>query len=221
VLLERSLRALETAYGASDARVADVATELAQVLDAEGRTNEAIALFRRSLAIADATHTPADPRFIATLDGLGRALRVSGELEPAEDVLRRALVARQHLGADALALTDAQIALGTVCRDRRKSEEAESLLLAAIATRERRLAPNDPAIAAAVQELATLYRGEWRLAEAERLYLRTLEIRERALGSDHRDVAETLLNLERTYLSLGNHGEADRVRRRAVAIAPA
>jgi tetratricopeptide (TPR) repeat protein len=97
-----------------------------------------------------------------------------------------------------------------VCRDRRKSEEAESLLLAAIA-----------GSLGAVQELATLYRGEWRLAEAERLYLRTLEIRERALGSDHRDVAETLLNLERTYLSLGNHGEADRVRRRAVAIAPA
>ncbi|HVD30710.1 MAG TPA: tetratricopeptide repeat protein, partial [Methylomirabilota bacterium] len=216
---ERSLHALEAAYGTADLRVADVATELAEVLVVEGRTIEAIGLFRRSLAIAEAGRSSADPLSIATLDGLGRALQVNGDLEAAEGILRRALDAWKLRGADDLALTGPQIALGTVCRDRRKSDEAESLLLTAIATRERRLSPSDPAIASAVQELATLYRGEWRLAEAERLYLRTLEIRERALGSDHADVAETLLNLERTYLSLGNNGEADRVHRRAAAIA--
>jgi tetratricopeptide (TPR) repeat protein len=200
-------------------RVAEIGAELAHVLVAEGRPREAIELLRRSLAVSESLRRPGDPGLLGILDDLGRALQGAGDLEESEDVLRRALDGRQQAGYDEISVSEAQIALGAVCRDRRKSQEAESLFSSAIATRERRLLPTDPAIAQAVQELATLYRGEWRLAEAERLYLRALEIRELAFGTEHPDVAETLLHLERTYLSLGNHGEADRVHRRAAAIA--
>jgi tetratricopeptide (TPR) repeat protein/CHAT domain-containing protein len=78
--------------------------------------------------------------------------------------------------------------------------------------------PNDPATAAALNNLAVVYSIQGRHEEALKAYGRALEIRETALGPRHPEVASTLNNLSVVYRSQGRYEEALKANGRALAI---
>ena len=95
--------------------------------------------------------------------------------------------------------------------------EAEKLLSDALKEAEK-LGPNDPRLAASLNNLAAIYDAQGKYAEAEPLYKRSLAIREKALGPDHPDVATTLENYADLMRKTGREAEAEKMKVRATAI---
>ena len=88
----------------------------------------------------------------------------------------------------------------------------------ALALRETHADPDDPTIAAALNNLAVLYDETGRHAEAEPLFKRALQIDEAKLGPDHPLVAIRLNNMAMQYMATGRYAEAEPLLKRALKI---
>jgi tetratricopeptide (TPR) repeat protein len=99
-----------------------------------------------------------------------------------------------------------------------KFSEAIPLARQVLATWEKVLGRDHPAVATALNNLATLYNEQGDYAEAEPLYKRALTIYEKALAPDHPDVARVLSNLATLYKEQGRYAEAEPLYKRALAI---
>jgi tetratricopeptide (TPR) repeat protein len=97
-------------------------------------------------------------------------------------------------------------------------QETEKVLKRALKLREKSLKPDDPALAASLNNLAVLYKIQGKSAEAEPLYQRALAINEKALGPEHPDVAVSLYNLAELYRAQGKYKEAEPLYKQALAI---
>jgi serine/threonine protein kinase/Tfp pilus assembly protein PilF len=97
-------------------------------------------------------------------------------------------------------------------------KKAEPLLGKALKIREKRLRPDHPDLATALNNLALLYKSQGRYGAAEPLYQRALAIREQALGPDHPAVAELLNNLASLFQNQGMYSQARPLYQRALAI---
>jgi serine/threonine protein kinase/Tfp pilus assembly protein PilF len=108
--------------------------------------------------------------------------------------------------------------MGTVYMGLGLYKDAEPLLSAALATRERAFGPSHLDVAVSLNNLAGLYVTQGKYAEAEPLEKRALAIREAALGPDHPDVALILNDLAWLYLYQGKYPVAEPLFKRALAI---
>ena len=95
--------------------------------------------------------------------------------------------------------------------------DAEARLLDAI-DRTKSFGPNDPRLAATLNDLALTYFRLGRYTEAEPLHKRALEIRERTYGMDDPKVAAILNDLAFLYVAQGRTTEAGPLHGRALAI---
>jgi tetratricopeptide (TPR) repeat protein len=95
---------------------------------------------------------------------------------------------------------------------------ANTALVETLSIQEKLLGPEDPYVAAALNNLAALYDDLGRYAEAEPLFKRTLAIDEKALGPEHPSVATSLNNLAELHRHQGRYGEAEPLFKRALAI---
>jgi tetratricopeptide (TPR) repeat protein len=95
---------------------------------------------------------------------------------------------------------------------------AGTALTEALSIQERILGPEDPEVAADLNNLATLYQTLGRYGEAEPLFKRALAISEKTLGPEHPDVAVQLSNLAMLYRDQERYAEAEPLAKRAVMI---
>ena len=98
-----------------------------------------------------------------------------------------------------------------------KYAEALPLMERVLEIREKTLAPEDPLVAEALQDLATIYRNKEDYARAEPLFRRALAIREKVLGEEHPDAAASLNSLAGLYRERGDYDKAEPLFRRALA----
>jgi tetratricopeptide (TPR) repeat protein len=96
--------------------------------------------------------------------------------------------------------------------------EAIPLAQRLLATEERALGPEHPAVANALRNLAILYSEQARFADSEQLYKRALAIQEKALGPNHLDVAITLNNLADLYKNEGRYPEAEGLYKQSLSV---
>jgi tetratricopeptide (TPR) repeat protein len=80
------------------------------------------------------------------------------------------------------------------------------------------LGPDDPGLAAALNDLGVFYYRVNRDAEAEPLHKRALEIQERLLGPTHPDVVKSLFNLAALYYARDRYGDSEALLKRALDI---
>jgi len=99
-----------------------------------------------------------------------------------------------------------------------KYADAVPLAQQVLAIREKRLGPDDPAIAMSLYILAALYTKQGRYADAEPPARRSLDIYEKALGPEHPTVAQALNNLAALYADEGRYGDAEPLYKRSLAI---
>ena len=78
--------------------------------------------------------------------------------------------------------------------------------------------PEDPRLAASLNNLALLYDAQGNYAQAEPLYKRSLAIVEKALGPEHPDVATALENYADLLRKTKREAEAENLEARAKAI---
>lgn len=113
---------------------------------------------------------------------------------------------------------DMMTLIGDVYRELALYEEAETLLVRAVALRRERPGADRLSLAASLHSLARLRAEKAEHAASRKLYEEALALREKALGPEHPDVARTLTSLGRVLASLGDFDTARRHQERALAI---
>lgn len=126
------------------------------------------------------------------------------------------LIARLDLRSeDALSLLNE---VGAYLSEHALYQEAERLLLQALALSESLHGMDDPVTASVLQDLGWLEHRRNQYASAEEHYLRSLAIRERALGPEDPRTARILYLLGLLYLNLSKQEQAEPLLRRALSI---
>lgn len=183
-----------------------------------GNKERATQLFERA---ADAMRARGGPEYLAVLSNIASMLLEREEMKRAaalfaelrERVDRDESVPDRHRAA---ILND----LGERAREEGRLDEAEQLLLQALALRESAYPKSHPAIGRTLDNLGRVWLFRERVGDdvkAEHAFKRALNIFE-AFGSPNRDVGVVLLNL--AMLEMARSGEgAEHLARRALAVA--
>lgn len=191
---------------------------IANSYQATYQVDDAIAYYKRALAIREKALGPDHVDVARTLNDLGGFYRTLTRHREAEQMIRRALAIREK----ALGMEDADVAqtvndLGDVYYTLGQYALAESLFKRAIAIREKVLGPNDPYIAESLVNLGALYNDLGRYGDAEAIAKRAIAIWEKASGPNHRTVAYGLVSIAYTYSMTDRFREAEAALKRAAA----
>ena len=193
--------------------------ELGLLFDAKSRNAEAEPLYRRALAITDASFGPDHPTVATCLNNLALLLKATNRLAEAEPLYRRALaITEASYGPDHPNVASALNNLAQLLQATNRLAEAEPMYRRVLAIFEASYGPNHPRVATALNNLAASLKDTSRLGEAEPLMCRALAIVEASYGPDHPDVAIRLNNLAALLYATIRLAEAEPLMRRAFAI---
>ena len=216
---ERGVQEVATELGENDPAVAGLLDRLASLLRVIARYKDAEPLFRRALAIDDATYGNDHPNVARDLNNLAQLLQDNDRLAEAEPLMRRALA----IDEACFGLNHPNVArdlnnLAQLLDDTNRLAEAEPLMRRALAMGEASYGNDHPKVAIRLNNLAMLLKATNRLAEAEPLMRRALAIDKASYGNDHPNVAIRLNNLACLLQDKNCLAEAEPLMRRALAI---
>ncbi len=212
--LEKALRIRRDYLGDSHPDVGATWLELANLRFFEGHTEDAESLARRAIGILERAPNRDLPRLADAFNTLGLALRQSGRLEEAAQVLRKALDAL-HLIAppteqNRYEEANASESLAGTLRRLGRYREAETLQRAALKGKtvfaEGRF---DSGVATSTYNLAIILHLEGRYGQAERLFRKTREMEAGLYGEDNPYRAVTTAALADTLRAEGEYEEAE------------
>jgi tetratricopeptide (TPR) repeat protein len=193
--------------------------DLGVLLTAKARYVEAEPLFRRALAIDEASYGPDHPNVGIRLNSLAALLHNTNRLNEAEPLCRRALaIDETSYGPDHPNVAIRLNSLAVLLRATNRLSEAEPMCRRALAIDETSYGHDHPMVAISLDNFAELLRATNRLSEAEPLYRRALAIDEVSYGPDHPNVAARLNNLALLLQATNRLSEAEPLYRRALAI---
>ncbi|HEX6863086.1 MAG TPA: tetratricopeptide repeat protein, partial [Thermoanaerobaculia bacterium] len=193
-----------------------VMNQLGMILFAKGLYTEAEPLIRKALEIEEKLGVAGSAEIAIHLTNLGMLLKVMGHLNDAEPLLRKAIeifFGREEPHADR---TKPLNALALVLMEGRRFQEAEMLLLRALALDEE--AENQSSITVTLHNLALLLQATGRTAEAEPVIRRSLEVSKAFYGEDHPRTARKIQILAGIVRDLGRPDEAEPLVRQALEI---
>jgi serine/threonine protein kinase len=125
---------------------------------------------------------------------VGQTYLDNGDPKKSEDHLRDAITLREHLyGQNDLSVAEARASLGRALIEQDRFDEAERYLLEARAVQERRLKPDDKALAATLNGIAVLQQHTGKYADAEKLFRQVIEIHRK--NNERAALASTLCNM--------------------------
>lgn len=222
-LLEKALDLRQAEPGDSSLELAESLHSSAQLDEAEGRVDQALAAYSHALEIRRAALDRGDPevapQVAATLNGLGRVQELQGEFAAAEASQRRALeIQEKVLGKGHAEVGLTLMHLGEVLKEVRQHEEAKSYLERALGTLERHFEPDHPHIAQARVLLGDTLRFTGDNSAAKAQYEAALSVVETAYGQDHPEVAVVLNKLGNLLIAMDDRPAAIRLHLRALAI---
>lgn len=209
---EEQLRAAESELPERSPLQSVVYNNLAELLQATNRLEEAEQLLRRALEI--------DPSSAATYVGnLASVLKATNRLEEAESLIRRALeIQVANFGSNHPHVVSHLNNLALLLQTTDRLDEAESLMRHGLEIGESSFGGDHPQVATLLNNLALLLHATNRSEEAEPLMRRILEIDEAAFGTDHPDVARDLNNLALLLQTTNRPEEAEPLMHRVLAI---
>jgi tetratricopeptide (TPR) repeat protein len=217
--LLRQAVATETHLGEGRRELATALNNLARLLEATHRHEEAETLYRRAIAIDKTTRSDLDPKAANHLNNLGELKRKDGDYSEAERLFREALAINEVVfGSRHISVARGLNNLGLLLANTGRHAEAEPLLRRAIDSYTDVVGPDHPDLAAALNNLGYLYQNQKRDSEAELLFRRALEILEASLGDRHPQVATCLTNIAVSLQNMGRLSDAEPLLRRALEI---
>jgi tetratricopeptide (TPR) repeat protein len=216
---ERGVQMVEQERGEVDPALAGLLNKQASFLKEIALYKEAENLFRRALAIDDASYGTNHPRVASILNNLAALLQVTNRLEEAEQLMRRSLpIYEASYGTDhpevAICLHNIAVLLKTTAR----LAEAEPLYRRALEIDEASYGVDHPHVAIKLNNLARLLQDSNRFPEAEPLMRRSLAIFEGSYCHDHPMVAFALNNLANLLRDTNRLAEAEALSGRAARI---
>jgi tetratricopeptide (TPR) repeat protein len=118
--------------------------------------------------------------------------------------------------AGAVGVSTSSLAIGYY--NQAQYAQAEPLFQLLLNMYEKKPGPDNPTVAAILNNLGSVHEHQGHIAQAETLYKRALEIDENVLGPDHANVAVALKNLAGIYRLTHRDVDAARLEQRAAAI---
>eukprot|EP00240_Pyramimonas_obovata_P001304 CAMPEP_0118929642 /NCGR_PEP_ID=MMETSP1169-20130426/6582_1 /TAXON_ID=36882 /ORGANISM="Pyramimonas obovata, Strain CCMP722" /LENGTH=468 /DNA_ID=CAMNT_0006871875 /DNA_START=13 /DNA_END=1420 /DNA_ORIENTATION=- len=201
-------------------RRATAMTRLAQVLCGQGQYEEALPLYRDSLASRISILGPARPEVAESLTNLGELYRLQGNYEDALRLQTRALALRETmLGDNHPDTATSYNNLGVVLQFKGRLKQANDHFDKAVRIYEKVFGVDHANVASLLNNIAGLMRSQGDLTKTLELYQRSLAIRKRVLGPHHPTVAESLNNLAIMYSEMGDGELAQEAATECVTIA--
>lgn len=223
-LYRQSLALRRRLHPAGSSQVADGARNLAYLLEASGRPEEARVLWAEATTTLEAEVQALrdqgnDAQLARRTMMLAQQYRILGDLDAAERMLREGLAAQRRLyPLGHRDTSDTLAALAVVLQQRRAFSEAavcwrESIELC------RALYPGDhPITSERLSILATLLYVQDELEEAEALAIESLEMKRRLKQGDHPSIASTLFELAQVQLKRSKGDAAEVHLRESIAM---
>ena len=181
---------------------------------------DALPLFERAHALAEAAIGPTHPFTAQTLNNFALVLRDKGDLVAARPLHQRALAIREAaLGPDHPDVAVSLVNLANVVAEQGDPGAALTLLERALAIRQAAFGEAHEETAQVMNNLARQLHRLGDLSAARPLHERALEIREARLGPLHPSTANSLNNLALLFLDLAITDEARELSERAVSVA--
>ncbi|MCA9648648.1 MAG: tetratricopeptide repeat protein [Myxococcales bacterium] len=194
-------------------------SNLGSVHQAQGAYDEALAVQRRALAMAERIYGADHPRVSGLWTNLANAEHGRGDDEAALAAHLRALEIREaSMGPRHPAVADSLLNVGVAQHGQGKTYEAVASFERALAIQTEALGEHHPAVAKTLNNLGAML---FSMGEAERalaIYERALAIQREALGEEHHDMAGSYNNLGRVLSQLGRYDEALAAYERALSI---
>jgi len=177
--------------------------------------SEGLAHLLPALASIEAKEGATSPYLLPLLEEIAELRLHAGELAEAGALRRRALnIAIVRFGSDSPSAAEAMVAVALADIHGRHYLDAEPLLIAAETILEERVAPDHPALAAALAALARIALARGEPAEAERLAERAVGIARR---NPHGRSTEPLRALGAALAARERFAEAEQVLNEALA----
>lgn len=207
-LLRGALEINEKKLGKDHPQVADVLSDLANVLQATRQMPEAESRYRRAIEISEARLGEHDPIVATKINDLAELLRLNWRMDEAEPLYRRALeINEASFGSKdrkvAMVLNNLGLLMQDIARMQEAEEytariqEAEEYFRRALRIDEEMLGQDHVEVAIDLNNLATLLQETSRLQESELHFQRALTIFEKSLPSEHPYILHTRTNLAR------------------------
>jgi len=216
VMLRETLDTRVRLLGPDAADVGATLSNLGTLYWARGRYAEAESLMALAVGIAEKTEGPE--QIAHRLHNLAAIRDARGDYEGAIEMYRRVIAIREDVLGDHPELARSLTNLAVTYQRLERDDEAEPLLVRALAMREKTLGTDHHDVAQTLNSLGLLYQREGRLDEAEPLLERSLEIRRNKYGDEHAAVAEALHNLAVLYSDRERLAEARDYAERSLTI---
>ncbi|HTS26943.1 MAG TPA: serine/threonine-protein kinase [Bryobacteraceae bacterium] len=202
-LARRALDTRRSLLGPDDRKTLESVSQLAFILDKEGRDAEAEKLARQALAGERRVLGSEDPLTLETMDSLAIILQHLGHYDEEERLEREAIQeGARNLGPEhALTLRSTED-LASALWYQGRFAEAEGEFRRLLVVGRRVWGPDHPSTVLTMANLALVIRSQGRYAEAEPLYREVLAVERRVLGPEHPETVRNidglagLLNLE-------------------------
>ena len=215
-----ALAAESSRYGPESEEVSIRLNDMAQLLLAQGKYDDAELLIRRALAITEKALGAEHPDTALRLGNLGSLLRIKGDFDAAEQLLRKSLeILDRELGSDHPTTGAIVDNLAELLRDKGEFAAAEPLYHRALATAQKQYGLEHGATSISLNNLASFLEERGDRDAAESMYRRALAVSEKVDGPEHPETGIRLNNLARVLQSKGDYENAERLFRRALAIA--
>ncbi|RDW63751.1 hypothetical protein BP6252_11296 [Coleophoma cylindrospora] len=204
--LQEAIVVREKELGHSHPDTLTSVSNLALVLERQGRYAEAESMNRRALGGREKELGPNHPDTLTSRQG---------RYTEAESMNRRALEGREKelrpRHPDTLTSVNN---LALVLESQGRYTEAESMNRRALEGSEKELGPSHPDTLTSVSNLALVLERQGRYTEAESMNRRALEGREKELGPNHPDTLTSVSNLALVLRRQGRYTEAESIGRR-------
>ena len=206
-------------HGDDSAEYATQLNNLAGLVQAQGRYEEAERLYCTALEIGRATLGEGHPAYATRLGNLAGVVENQGRHAEAETLYRQALeIGRATIGEGHPNYATHLNNLAGVVRAQGRYEEAETLYRQALELDRATIGEGHPNYAIRLSNLAGAVEDQGRYAEAETLYRLALEIGRATIGEGHPDYATHLNNLAGVLIKLDRAAEARPLLEQALAI---
>ncbi len=212
-LYRDGLTLLEHRFGKEHLGRAHGLSNLANLLDEQGRFDEAEALYRESLELRVNVFGDGHPTVPEARTHLATHLQRRGHLAEAEELNRNALAHfKQIFGPRHRSVAWSLAYLAEVLIDRGKLDEAQTHLREAVSIRKEVGGAEDLAVASVLDRLAHVHYLKREYARSEELRLRTLRILKRQLPDHHTLVQQAYTAIVELYTAWDRHQEAEQYR---------
>ncbi len=213
-LAQKSFDIRRNVFGQNDPRTLESMAQVGDVLEREGKFDEAEKLERQAFAAEQRVLGSDDDLTLNTMNLLVVVIGDQGRFAEAEKLDREQIsILTRKVGADDSKTFAARTNLAGLLAVQARYAEAEKENRALVEIGRRQWGSDHPRTLAVMDNLGMALRQEGRLSEAEQIFREDLAARQRVEGPEHPSTLVTMQNLADAVSAQGRFAESERIYR--------